>query len=247
MSEFDVFEFISSMEPICEYDDIVYDLSNEELIQLNENIKDNIFQDENGTTTNIPINDRTMILHVPNNLPEKYNLVLFFHGLGDHPWDMALNQTKWRELSNKYKFIIALACGTNCGEYHDRRCGFNVKNPEHDLKYMNDMIKIIWNDHNINDIYYVGFSNGGIFSSIVAQKYGGKIFKKIINIMGGFGKNNLEVCDMKEYNPCSMLFVTGTKDDYMTSCEFACDFFKNKGYDVNIKILQDVGHVYPSI
>ena len=56
-------------------------------------------------------------------------------------------------------------------------------------------------------MYYVGYSNGAIFSSHVAQKFGNVLFKGICNMMVGFGKYNKEVEIYKDkLNPVSMLF-----------------------------------------
>jgi predicted esterase len=190
-----------------------------------------------------------MIIHLPINFnPErKYKLLLFFHGLGDHPWSVAINETNWRKLSNEYQFIIAYAAGTSCNLVWDRRCGFDIKYPNDDLHYMEKMIRTATTTYNIeeNGIFYIGFSNGAILSSIVAQKYGGGVFNAMVNIMGGFGHQFILDLDLHVINPVPILFITGTHDDYKSSCEYAFYFFKNRGYDVKMKTLDNISHIYP--
>ena len=119
-----------------------------------------------------------MIVNIPCDVErerkKKYPVVIFFHGLGDHPWNMALYGTNRRLLSNKYKFIVAFGWGTNCDSISDHRCGFNIKNPQKDFEYLENMVEFLL-QNNYTDkqkFYFVGFSNGDIFSSLVAQKYG---------------------------------------------------------------------------
>jgi predicted esterase len=110
---------------------------------------------------------------------------------------------------------------------------------EQTIRMMHDRYNI-----NLNKVYCIGFSNGGIFSSLVAQKYGNRLFAGIANIMGGFGKHHTEVELYFGVNPCRILFLTGTKDDYKTSCEVAYDYFVSIGYDCQLKVICDVGHQY---
>ena len=155
-------------------------------------------------------------------------MLLFFHGLGDHPWSVALGETSWRKLSNMYQFIIAYAAGTACNLVYDRRCDFDIKYPNDDLHYMKNMIEPTTRRFKIDPsgIFYIGFSNGAILSSIIAQKYGGSIFNKMVNIMGGFGHQFVLDLNFQITNLLPILFVTGTHDNYKSSCEYAFYFSK---------------------
>jgi predicted esterase len=142
-------------------------------------------------------------------------------------------------------------------ELHDIRAGFNVESPDGDLNYMIRMLDILRRSGRArrpkdksysidnNKIYYIGYSNGAIFSSIVAQKYGNLYFKAMVNIMGRFGENASEVTDLNIVNPLPILFITGSNDPYKIGCEYAFNFFKNRGYNVNINISEDTDHTYP--
>lgn len=251
-NNFDIWDFIThqSLKKKYENYDATYDLSFDEL-QLITNISNNgTYEYNNGKIFTVEANARQMIIHLPHSVVQganKYPLLIFFHGLGDHPWDCALHKTNWRELSNKHQFILGFGWGTNCGCTFDPRCGFNIKDPVEDLKYLNNMIKLIITKYNVDKekIYFVGFSNGGIFSSIVAQIYGNQLFAGIVNIMGGFGQNCAEVKQLSIFNPLPVLIITGTNDDYLTSCEYAHEYFKLHGYDSKITVLHDFGHTYP--
>lgn len=244
---FDEMDYMSAAPNSFVEDEIFYDLSNKELVSLRKIIDRNFYQDSYGKTFSVNVCDRYAVVHIPNNLIEPMPLLLFYHGLGDHPWHMAINGTNWRVLADKYKFILVFAAGTNCGAVHDRRCGFNIKNPKTDFCYTKQLLDIIKKMYNIDNtkIYTVGYSNGAIFSSILAQKYGSKLFKSMVNIMGGFGYEHSEVSDIGIVNPLPILFVTGTDDPYSDGCTYAHDFFLTKDYDSSVKILPDHDHTYP--
>lgn len=245
MDIIDVFDYMTPVPNIFVEEEEFYDLSHKELLELNKIVDQGTYFDDNGTTFSVNINDRYVVVHAPNDLPSKFSLVLFYHGLGDYAWDMAINKTNWRQLANQNKFIIVFVSGTNCGATHDRRCGFNIKNPDNELIHMEKVLEEMHKLYNINKTYYIGFSNGAIFSSIVAQKYGNKLFTAMVNIMGGFGHNCLEVSDMNISNPLPILFITGTLDEYKDSCIYAHNFFESKKYNSMLKILPNHDHTYP--
>jgi predicted esterase len=237
----DVFDFITIDNLVQNpFHNATYLLPLDQLIELNK------IKSHNDTYSKISIinmGDRSFILSIPNLITSQMPLLIYFHGLGEHAMDSALNTTNWR----KYNCIVAYGIGTSCGSNSDLRAGFNVKNPIDDIQYTLDIIKTVNNLYNINQtkIYFIGFSNGAIFSSIIAQKIGNTIFNKIVNIMGGFGKNAFEIKLYNEYHPLPILFITGTNDDYKESCEYAYNYFKTHHYDTEIKILNNIGHEYP--
>ena len=244
--DFDVFDLMTNKKNFVT-NEIIYDMTFAELTEITKVAEKGIYEDEFGKTFSIELDDRYMIMHTPRDFkPEKkYKLLIFFHGLGDHPWSVGISETNWRKLSNIYQFIIAYAAGTACNLVYDRRCGFDIKYPNDDLHYMEKIIKTVTERYHVDGIFYIGFSNGAILSSIVAQKYGGSVFEKMVNIMGGFGHQFVLDLDFHITNPLPILFITGTHDDYKSSCEYAFYFFKNRGYDVKMKTLDGVSHVYP--
>jgi poly(3-hydroxybutyrate) depolymerase len=196
---------------------------------------------------------RIALVHTPHALlsdreKRRAPLLLFFHGLGDHPWEAALRGTGWRRMAHRHGFIAAFAVGTDCGARFDRRCGFRVRDPEPDIAYAREMIAHVGRIRSVDEtrIYCVGFSNGAIFSSVLAQRCGGDVFAAMANIMGGFGKEGREVAPEGIDGPVPLLFVTGTLDDYRDGCERAHDHFCSRGYPSSIRVLEGVGHTYPA-
>lgn len=237
----DIFDFLTIDDPIKNpFHDSTYVLHYEELVKLNK-IKS--YNDEYSKINIINMNVRSFILSVPNLITQSMPLLIYFHGLGEHAMDSAINTTNWK----KYNCIIAYGIGTSCGSNSDFRAGFNINNPDEDIQYTLDIIETVCNMYNIDQskIFFVGFSNGAIFSSVIAQKIGSKKFNKIVNIMGGFGKYTLEVPLYNECHSLPILFITGTDDDYKTSCEYAYQYFKLCNYSTTIKILNNIGHKYP--
>lgn len=252
-TDFDIWDFLR-VEQSNKYEnyEAIYNLSFDELTSISRVANRGIHEDENGKLVTVALDRRKMIINIPkknagNKNEKKYPVVIFFHGLGDHPWDMALYITNWRLLSNKYQFIVAFGWGTDCDSMIDHRCGFNIKNPDKDFQYLENMVKFLIKEHDadLEKFYFVGFSNGGIFSSLVAQKYGCQLFRAIVNIMGGFGKDSGEVKPVEINYPLPILVITSTNDDYRTSCEKAHKYFLSRGCNSKILIISDFGHNYP--
>ena len=147
---FDAFDMITNKSNFI-ISEIIYEMSFEELQEITKIAQKGLYRDQFGETFSIEMNDRYIILHLPNNYvsTKKYKLLLFFHGLGDHPWSVAIKETRWRKLSNEYQFIITFAAGTSCDLIYDRRCEFDIKYPENDLHYMENMIHILTADKNL--------------------------------------------------------------------------------------------------
>ncbi|AGO85445.1 Abhydrolase incomplete domain containing protein [Pandoravirus salinus] len=240
------------------FDGASYTTSYETLASLRPVCMAGTHEDQYGRTDMERLaDDRIVLVHTPRSLSQgteeatqnnKVPLVLFFHGLGSHPWKTALYGTAWRRLAHQHGFIVAFAVGTDCGAQHDRRCGFRIRDPASDVAYARNIIDHVCRIRAVDEsrIYCVGHSNGAIFSSVLAQRLGGDVFAAMVNVMGGFGKEAAEVIREAADKPVPLLFVTGTKDDYKHGCECAHRFFSANGYPTSIKVLDGVAHVYPA-
>jgi predicted esterase len=246
-------EMITPIDMPCNpFDGATYCISYETLVSLRPHCVSGVHDDQYGRTITEHLDDdRIMLVHTPHRLmsPESTSvpLVLFFHGLGSHPWKVALHGTGWRRMAHQYGSIVAFAVGTDCGSRSDKRCGFRVRESEPDIVYVRAMIDRVREIRSVDAtrIYAVGHSNGAIFSSVLAQQLGSSLFAAMVNVMGGFGKEGQEVLPKAADKPLPLLFITGTDDAYKKGCECAHHFFASHGYASSIKILDGVGHKYP--
>ena len=220
--------------------------------EILEIVKKKSYEDELGRAYTVELKgDRMCVVHEPSSIDKSldkvYPCVFFFHGLGNWAWTCALKKTIWREVSTKNKFYVVFAQGTDCGSLIDKSNGFNVKYPEEDFEYLKGLISYIKNNYQIdsNRLYYAGYSNGAIFSSLVAQEFGSDIFAAISNSMGGFGKESKEVKQYKIFKPLPIYIITGDNDDYKESCVFTKEFFEKNGFIVKIDIIPNKSHSYP--
>ena len=97
-------------------------------------------------------------------------------------------------------------------------------------------------------VYFMGYSNGAMFSCNVAIRYGCSVFKGICNMMGGWagGYPDEGLMDVKEAKyPVPLLLVSGTEDAYLPSCIKARDLFEPAGFPVTVRVLEATSHVYP--
>ncbi|AVK76606.1 Carboxylic ester hydrolase [Pandoravirus neocaledonia] len=246
-------EMITPSEtPRNPFDGATYCVSYETLASLRPQCVSGVHDDQYGLTITEHLGeDRIALVHTPHRLLAAESvpvpLVLFFHGLGSHPWKVALTGTDWRRMAHEHGFVVAFAVGTDCGSQSDKRCGFRVRNSEPDVAYVRAAIDRVRKIRSVDAtrIYGVGHSNGAIFSSVLAQRLGGSVFAAMVNVMGGFGKHGQEVEREATSDPLPLFFVTGTDDAYKEGCECAHRFFAAHGYASSIRVLDGVGHKYP--
>lgn len=227
-----------------------------ELPQIYRQIdKCGLYEDDLGKIFKIKLfnSDRYFLLNLPK-LTEKeaYPVLFCYHGLSEWAWTFALESTEWRTVSFINKFVIVFAQGTNCGSLVDNSNGFCIWNPEEEFKYFEEILNRLKVEEfkfsvDLDKIYYFGFSNGGIFSSVLLQKYGGNIFAGVCNCMGGFGKQSKEVKILpnKEIKPVRVLIITSEFDDYKGSCIFAKEYFEKLNFPVEFKLIPKLSHDYP--
>jgi predicted esterase len=161
------------------------------------------------------------------------SLLIFFHGFKSSAWFVALVRTKWIEHANTKRFLLVF--GQSQGKQYRKGPKFNqhghlqfgddlsweIQEPKTDLIYFDsilDSMKERYKDKlNLSRIYYIGYSNGGLFSCNIAIHYGGNVIAAICNHCGGYGGLEYKDEELLDPNmikkPLPIYLVTGTKDD----------------------------------
>jgi poly(3-hydroxybutyrate) depolymerase len=221
---------------------------------------------EFGRTFQVDITDRRFfVVHEPfiNDKKQKsLPLLIFYHGLNSSAWYCALVETGWLQLSFKYNFLVVFGQGQGTfyenGPQRDRysQLGFGdlyweIEQPKDDFDYLDSLIDYMkkkYSDQLDTDrIYFMGYSNGALFSSNVAVRYGNQIFAALCNHCGGFGGQYNEDKMLQPRNliaPLPIYILTGVDDDYKESCLKAKNLFEMAHCPVVIDILENRGHSY---
>ncbi len=212
------------------------------------------YEDHFGKILKIKLinSDRYFLLNIPCQENIAYPILFCYHGLSEWAWTFALELTEWRKISFINKFVIIFGQGTNCGSLVDNRNGFCIWKPDEEFIYFEEILSRLKSDEfkislDFQKVYYFGFSNGGIFSSVLLQQYGRTIFAGICNCMGGFGKECKEVKKIQnlEIKPVRLLIITSEFDDYQESCIYAKGYFEKLNFPVVFKLLPKLSHQYP--
>jgi poly(3-hydroxybutyrate) depolymerase len=189
-------------------------------------------------------------------------LLVFYHGLNSSAWYCALVRTGWLQLSIKYNFLVVF--GQAQGSFYEngpQRNKFGqlsfgdlyweIEEPKDDFDYLDSLLNYMKNKYNdvldTDRIYFMGYSNGALFSSNVAVQYGGQTFAALCNHCGGFGGQYNEEKMLQPRNmitPLPIYILTGIDDDYKESCLKAKNLFEATRCAVSIDILENRGHSY---
>jgi poly(3-hydroxybutyrate) depolymerase len=208
---------------------------------------------------------RFFVVHEPCINEEKKKsmpLLIFYHGLDSSAWYCALVQTAWLQLSVKYNFLVAFGQGQGtfyengpqCDKYGELGFGdlyWEIEQPKDDFDYLDFLLNYMKNKYDdILDkdrIYFMGYSNGALFSSNVAVHYGGEVFAALCNHCGGFGGQYNEEKMLQPRNiikPLPIYLLTGIDDAYKESCIKAKSLFEMAYCPVTINVLDNRGHSY---
>lgn len=208
---------------------------------------------------------RFFVVHEPKrqlNQTKSIPLLVFYHGLNSSAWYSALVRTGWLQLSAKYHFLVVFGQGQ--GTFYDngpQRNKFGqvsfgdlyweIEQPKDDFDYLDSLLSYMKIKYahvlDTDRIYFMGYSNGAMFSSNVAVHYGGQTFAAICNHCGGFGGQYNEEKILQPRNitsPLPIYILTGTDDDYKESCLKAKELFEAAHCSVTIAILENRGHSY---
>ena len=221
---------------------------------------------ESGRTFQVDTcNQRFFVVHEPltNNKRQKsMPLLIFYHGLNASAWHCALITTGWLQLSVKYNFLVVFGQGQGIfyesGPQRNRygRLAFGdlyweVEEPKDDFVYLDSLLNFMKNKYgsllDTDRIYFMGYSNGALFSSNVAVHYGGQTFAALCNHCGGFGGQYNEQKKLQPQDivtPLPIYILTGTDDAYKESCLKAKALFEMAYCPVTIDILKNRGHSY---
>lgn len=209
---------------------------------------------------------RFFVVHEPplndKDSQNSFPLLIFFHGLNSSAWFCALVKTGWLELALKYKFFIVFgqgqgtfyADGPRRNQHGDLNFGdlfWQIENPKEDFDYLDSLLEYMKNEYsqrlNTKRIYFLGYSNGALFSSNVVVRYGRRVFAAVCNHCGGFGGKYNEEKMLQPENttsPLPIYILTGSNDAYRESCEKAKVLFENAQCEVSMKIEENRGHSY---
>lgn len=156
---------------------------------------------------------RTYWQHIPDHLPGKpVPLVLIFHGSGSDGASME-DFTKFSTLADHHGFI-AVYPDAVAANWNDGRAVPGIlsqaKNVD-DVAFTSAIIEAVSKEHALDPkrIYATGFSNGGIFVYLLAEKLTSR-FAAIASVSGGIAEPVAP--DYKPSMPLSVFIVHGTKD-----------------------------------
>jgi predicted esterase len=228
------------------------------------------YKNEHGLTFEVSIPrliNRHFLVHESDQVRQsssKVPLLIFFHGLNSSAWFMALIRTKWIEKANINNFLVVF--GQSQGKQFRKGPKYNqhgilqfgddlsweIQEPNIDLIYFDSILEYMKEHYeeklDLSRIYYVGYSNGGLFSSNVTIHYGGHVLSAICNHCGGYGglgyrdEELLDPSTIKK--PVPIYILTGTRDSYLRSCEKAKTLFENVGCPIKMEIMNNRGHRY---
>ncbi|CAF1162024.1 unnamed protein product [Didymodactylos carnosus] len=221
-----------------------------------------------GSTFEVPVtslSNRYFLIHESTTFQKTYSkvpLLIFFHGLNSTAWYSAVFRTKWIEHANTENFLLVFGQGQGDefpdgpirDKYGDLLFGdlyWEIEEPKTDFIYLDSILEYMKQHYenrlDVSRIYFVGYSNGALFSCNVAIHYGGGVFAAICNHCGGYGGGYK---DEKLLNPNTIkkvipiYLLTGTSDAYRSSCERAKMLFEGVGCDVKMDIMENRGHNY---
>lgn len=211
---------------------------------------------------------RTFVLHSsPTHDPTKpVPLLIFFHGSRGNGMFYALEVTKLIEKTVNQDFLIVfgqaqgvrrpdefvypdpkyggVAFGELYWEIRDNDPGF----PQ-DLQYIQDVFSYVDASHKIDksQLYAMGHSNGGVFCCLLALHMP-NTFKGICSHMGGIGWDPgfyLDWSVLKDTDrKTPILMVTGDLDEHRIPSEAGTTIFRDEGFDVTFKMLENTKHCY---
>ena len=207
-------------------------------------------------------NERFFVIHDPLIKEHSRPLLIFYHGLNGSAWYSALFQTGWLELAVKYKFLVVFGQGQGTfyrnGPQRDKhgQLGFGdlyweIEEPAGDFDYLDSILTYMKKHYadriDPDRIYFMGYSNGALFSSNVAVHYGGRTFAAICNHCGGFGGQYNEEKMLQPQTivaPLPIYILTGVDDAYKESCLKAKELFQAAQCPVQLDVLEGRGHFY---
>lgn len=171
---------------------------------------------------------RTYWMHVPQHLPDKaVPLVLIFHGSGSDGARME-DFTKFSVLADHHGFI-AVYPDAVAANWNDGREAISILSQARqvdDVGFTSAIIDDVGKQHRVDPhrIYAAGFSNGGIFVHLLAEKLAPRL-AAIASVSGGIAEPIAP--DFKPEQPLSVFIIHGTKDPFVPYGGGNVDEFNN--------------------
>jgi polyhydroxybutyrate depolymerase len=157
---------------------------------------------------------RTYWLHIPPHLPadQPAALVLIFHGSGSDGQTME-DFTKFSALADQHGFI-AVYPDAVAENWNDGRAAASILSQEKnidDVAFTSAVIDAVAHEHPLDAkrIFATGFSNGGIFVHLLAEKLATRL-AAIASVSGGIAEPI--AATFKPAVPVSVFIIHGTKD-----------------------------------
>lgn len=216
----------------------------------------------NGIKKEIIVNDRYYLHAIPENVDDDYDLILYYHGSRDIAWTQVMEHVDL--LKHKDKYIVAFGQASGVIEKPEihKDYGYasfgeifweiNDLKPQfdEDLFYTKAIVHNMKEQYNINNVYFIGHSNGGVFALLLAL-YTPNMFKGIVSHAGGIGYDPNFYLNFKllkdDDNKTPILFYTGENDIHRFPCEAAVNIFLGEEFPkVDIFIEKDIKHEYIS-
>jgi pimeloyl-ACP methyl ester carboxylesterase len=185
------------------------------------------------------------------------NLLLFYHGSRDCALNQALIETTLLKYATEYNMIVFFGQADGVLEqptihpiYKDINFGhlyWSIKESQNmikDIEYTKRVIEYF----KLPNVYYIGHSNGGVFSSLLAV-YLPTTFRAIVNHKGGLGYDTGFYIDFDQLNDdrkTPILFFTSENDIYRSVSQHGYELFKNMDFPCELIVMPDDGHVYNS-
>jgi len=206
-------------------------------------------------------NDRYYLHTTPTN-DTPHDLIVFYHGSRCTAWTQVLEYTNLRNLcSVKSKYLVAFGQASGIvskptihphfgyatfGEiFWEIRHG----HPQltEDIMYTRALVGDMKDQYQINNVYFIGHSNGGVFALLLTL-YVPNLFTAIVSHMGGLGFDpdlylNFGLMRYDDIKP-PILFYTGENDLHKVPCEMARDIFSQEGFRVDFIVAKGVRHEY---
>lgn len=204
--------------------------------------------------------DRYYLHNMPKNCNDSHDLIVFYHGSRDIAWTQTLEYTNF--INNKnYLVAFGQASGIiNKPEIHPEfgyasfgeifwEIRYGHQQLTEDILYTRALVADMKEQYHINNIYFIGHSNGGVFALLLAI-YTPNLFQTIVSHMGGIGYDPdlfLDFNSMKNNEQRTpILFYTGENDLHKIPCQSAYKIFKEQKFPVDIFIEKNIGHEYLS-
>lgn len=227
-------------------------------------VSDSIYNDPSnisidGIVKEILFDDRYYLHTIPKNVEDIHDLIVFYHGSRDIAWMQILEYTNLCSIDQKYLIAFGQASGIiskpeihpDYGYASFGEIFWEIRHDHQqlteDILYTRALIGDMKDQYSINNVYFIGHSNGGVFALLLAL-YTPNMFKGIVSHMGGIGYDpglylNFNLMQNNDART-PILFYTGENDLHKIPCESAYSIFLNEDFPVKIMIEKDIGHEY---